>query len=569
LEASQAQLSSTSAQLQQLQAAYSAQEDHLARLLLQLEAVEPLLPHEAAAAEAEAAAAAAAAAAHETTTAAIAAAAATREGSASASAVGEAGAEVHAGVSSTGAVGDSSSSHGHVLQGVPVATASTSGLCGCSDAVEMPPSTEVSKLPRVSATENSSMWHLTGLGSSAALQRHSLCEWGSQPATPGMATPAAADCEQLLHQLQAHAEAGSQEQHQQQQQSEESNGVEQHPPAPSQPAPPVQPAISPAAAAAVASQLLVAVRAATAQAAAAEAAQQQLAQELALQHDLHELQQQELAVLKQRLVTSGDEATRLGSLLQSKHQQLQHLHVRVQRQQQEKQELQRQLQQQQQQQLLLQTPPGSSSKASYRPVGYAAAAAAAAASAAVATPAAGSSRPSGAAVQVTSQGQGACRLPSATPAAVVSSNADAVGAVAPCRRSPSPVRSISPVRAATNAAGERDRGMMTRSSDELALRASMDGDVVYAHAEEVSLCGGIHLCVMHLCIAGQCEALKLRQTGAVLSTVEDCLFVRVCVTQLWWLNSASIQSDKHAVMHPTLRSMQQALVVLPSLQSTV
>lgn len=493
LEASQAQLCSTSAQLQQLQAAYSAQEDYLAKLLLQLETAEPLLPHEAAAAEAEAVTASSveveavalsveAEAVASWTTAVTAAVAATAEGSLSESAAGETGAEVHTGVSSTGAVGDSSSSHKHVLQGVRVATASTSGLCGCSDAVEMPPSTEVSKLPRVSATENSSMWHLPGVSSSALLQRHSLCEWGSQPATPGMATPAAADCKQLLHQLQAHAEAGSQEQ--QQQQFEESNGVEQHPPVPSQLAPPV-PAISPAAAAAVASQLLVAARAATAQAAAAEAAQQQLAQELAIQHELHELQQQELAVLKQRLVTSGDEATRLGSLLQSKHQQLQQLHVRVQRQQQEKQELQRQLQQQQQQ--LLQTPPGSSSKASYRPVGYVAAAAAAAAGAAAATPAAGSSRPSGAAVQVTNQGQGACRFPSVTPAAVVSSNADAVGAVAPCRRSPSPVRSNSPARAATNAGAERERGVVGRSSDELALRGSMDGggDVVYAHAEEV------------------------------------------------------------------------------------
>lgn len=86
--------------------------------------------------------------------------------------------------------------------------------------------------------------------------------------------------------------------------------------------------LTPAAAAATAS-LLAAARAAVARAAAGESREQQLLQEVSLQHELHELQQQELTVLKQRLAASEQEAARLSTQLQSKQRQLQQLQTKL------------------------------------------------------------------------------------------------------------------------------------------------------------------------------------------------------------------------------------------------
>lgn len=60
-----------------------------------------------------------------------------------------------------------------------------------------------------------------------------------------------------------------------------------------------------------------------------KAAEAQVAEELALQQELHEVVQQETAVLKQRLAAADEQTARLSSCLQDKAQQLQHLQAQL------------------------------------------------------------------------------------------------------------------------------------------------------------------------------------------------------------------------------------------------
>jgi hypothetical protein len=171
--------------------------------------------------------------------------------------------------------------------------ASTVVLGGGSDALELPPSTEVSRMPEMSleipvAADSAQHQHRPWQQDGAEL----LLEQGTQ--SLGL------------------QEAATRQGH-----------------------------VSSATAAAVATHLLAAARAAAARATAAEAQQQQAAEELALQHDLQELQHRELTLLKQRLAAAEAEAAGLGTRLQAKHQQLQQVQLKL-RKLQQQQELQAQ-----------------------------------------------------------------------------------------------------------------------------------------------------------------------------------------------------------------------------------
>lgn len=191
---------------------------------------------------------------------------------------------------------------------------------GCSEALELPPSTEASLCAAV---------HAPACGTDAAAP-------AAAGAAPVNAAAAAAVATHLLvkaREAVARSAAAEAQQQQLARELADAKALQQQLTEELQ-----------AAQAALRAQQQGLAQALASERAAAEARQQQLAQalaadrasaeaqvaeELALQQELHEVVQQETAVLKQRLAAADEQTARLSSCLQDKAQQLQHLQAQL------------------------------------------------------------------------------------------------------------------------------------------------------------------------------------------------------------------------------------------------
>jgi len=282
-----AALAATAAQLIQLQTAHAQQTDQLADLLIELSTVRSESTHRVATAEAAVTALQAEAQALEHP-----APMNTTSGPLSANSTAD---------ESTPA--EATSQREASLTQPLAAWFRAAAIAGGSDAIELPPSTEASQL-HLDVSDMHNPGHPTVAAGDALSLLH-LCG-GPVPRIASVEQPPNNSCiagHIIQPAQQAAAVVGP------------GQGVSAG-------------ILTPAAAVATAS-LLATARAAVARAAAGESREQQLLQEVSLQHELHELQQQELTVLKQRLAASEQEAARLSTRLQSKQRQLQQLQAKL------------------------------------------------------------------------------------------------------------------------------------------------------------------------------------------------------------------------------------------------